>query len=970
MALSNDLETSLRAAEATDQQPGLADSAITFGPFRLHPARHLLLKDDMPVSIGARALEILIALVEHAGELVTKDQLVSRAWPNLVVEESNLRAQVANLRKALHDGRTGADYIAAVPGRGYRFVATILRSGQRLTDARSESRKNNLPARLTQVIGRADIIGALVSRLQRRRFVTIVGPGGIGKTTVALAIAAETLTSQEDGVWLHDLAPLSDSSLLPSVIASTLGLALTSHNRTEELIGLLRNKQMLLIFDSCERVVEAAADLVEKILKSAPSVRILTTSREPLRAEGESVHRLSPLETPPVMAGLTASSALSFPAVELFIERIVSNVDGFRLYDADAPLVADICRQLDGIPLAIELAAGRVDAFGVRGVAQGLDDRFRLLSGGRRTALPRHQALRATLDWSYDLLPDLERTLLRRLGAFVDGFTLNSVRAVATDSEIQDLVIADLLANLIAKSLVSSEIEGFVARYRLLDTTRAYTLVKLAESGELEAISRRHAEYFRHVFEAALSEWETRPNSEWLTSYGREIANMRTALDWAFSPSGDAELGIALTVAAIPLWFQLSSTEECRNRVEQALDHAAPGVNRDTHAREVMRLYMALGLSRTFTIGLAPQASAAWKKAFEIADSLGDGECRLEALWGLWFCHIGAGEYRAALSIAEQYYNSAETAEDRLIGHRLIGVPLHCLGDHARARGHIEGMLSRSAYTVKSSQGNRFRFDQPLAARVILAQMLWLQGFPDRAIEATHSSLDEAIATGHAISLCDALAQAVCPIAMLVGDLSAAEQAVTTLLSEATLHALDPWSVLGCCWKGALHIKRGELDYGLPLLRSALTDLREVRFAFYHAGFLGVLTEGFASAGQFEAAHGAIDEALEYCKQKEELWYIAELLRIKGEILLQKGDEGVPLAEEHFLRSGAWARQQAALSWELRAAISLARLRRQQGRVAEAREALALVYERFSEGFATTDLRVAKRLLDALSPSE
>lgn len=959
----------MRATEATNQQLGPADSAIAFGPFRLHLERHLLLKDDKAVSIGARALEILILLVEHAGELVTKDQLVSRAWPNLVVEESNLRAQVAVLRKTLHGGRRDENYITAVPGRGYRFVAKTSRPDIPPTDVRAKSRNNNLPVRLTQLIGRAEIISALGVRLQRRRFVTIVGPGGIGKTTVAIAVAAETLAFHEDGVWLLDLAPLADPGLVPSVLASTLGLPLTSHSPTEELIGLLRDKRMLLIFDNCERVIEAAADLVEKILKDAPSVRILTTSREALRADGESVHRLPPLEIAPAVAGLTAASALSFPAVELFVERVAANVDGFRLNDADAPLVADICRQLDGIPLAIELAAGSVDAFGVRGVAQGLDDRFRLLSGGRRTALPRHQALRATLDWSYELLSDWERKLLCRLGAFVDSFTLNSVRAVATDSEIQDSVVADLLANLVAKSLVSSEIKESAVRYRLLDTTRAYTIIKLAESGESGPISQRHAEYFRGVFETALSEWKKRPNSEWLTSYGREIANMRAALDWAFSSSGDAELGIALTVAAIPLWFQLSATEECRNRVEQALDRAAPGIDRDAHARSVMQLYMALGLSRTFTIGLAPQASAAWKKAFEIADSLGDGEFRLEALWGLWFCHIGEGEYRAALSIAEQYYSYARTAEDRHIGDRLIGVPLHILGDHARARGRIEGMLSRSADSMRSSQGNRFRFDQPLAARVILAQMLWLQGFPDRAIEATHSSLDEASATGHAISLCDALAQAMCPIAMLVGDLSATEQAVTTLLSEATLHALDPWAVLGCCWKGALHIKRGDLAYGIPLLTSGLKDLREVRFAFYHAGFLGALAEGYASAGQFNAAHGAIDEALERCQQKEELWCNAELLRIKGEILLQKGEENVPLAEEHFLRSGALARQQDALSWELRTAINLAQLRRQQFRFAEAREALASVYERFSEGFATNDLRAAKRLLDALSSS-
>jgi predicted ATPase/DNA-binding winged helix-turn-helix (wHTH) protein len=524
------VEAGLRATEATDQQSAPEDSAIAFGPFRLHPDRRLLLKGDKAVLIGTRALEILIALVEHAGELVTKDQLVSRAWPNSVVEESNLRAQVAVLRKALHGGETDEHYIAAVPGRGYRFVATTLRSGSPRADVEAKSRKNNLPVRLTRLIGRAEVISVLGLRLQRRRFVTIVGPGGIGKTTVALAIGDDTSASHEDGVWLHDLAPLADPCLVSSTLAATLGFRLTSHSPTEELIGLLRDRRMLLIFDNCEGMVEAAADLVEKILKNAPNVRILATSREPLRAESESVHRLSPLDTPPAVAGLTAASALSFPAVELLVERIAENVDGFRLRDANAQLVADICRQLDGIPLAIELAAGRVDAFGVRGVAQGLDDRFRLLSGGRRTALPRHQALRATLDWSYELLPDLERTLLRRLGAFVDGFTLDSIRAVATDSEMQEWAVADLLANLIAKSLVSSETEGSLARYRLLDTTRAYTLVKLAESAETGMISRRHAEYFRVVFEKALSEWQTRPNSEWLSTYSHEIANMRTAL--------------------------------------------------------------------------------------------------------------------------------------------------------------------------------------------------------------------------------------------------------------------------------------------------------------------------------------------------------------------------------------------------------------------------------------------------------
>jgi predicted ATPase/DNA-binding winged helix-turn-helix (wHTH) protein len=957
----------MRRDETAHRIGAPADRAIAFGPFRVHSERHLVLKNDKPIPIGARALEILIALVQEAGQLVTKDQLVARAWPNMIVEESNLRAQVAVLRKALDDGRNGARYIAAVPGRGYRFVAAISRVDDQLASAGPGGRKTNLPTRLTQMIGRADVVNILISRLRRRRFLTIVGPGGIGKTTVAIAVAAELSGSYEDGAWIVDLAHFADAALVPNVLAATLGLALTSDDPAEELTTSLRDKRILLVLDNCERVVEPSAVLAEKILKGAPCVDILTTSREPLRAEGESVHRLSPLETPPVVAGLTAAAALSFSAVELFVERAASSVDGFQLSDADAPVVADICRQLDGIALAIELAAGRVDAFGVRGVAERLDNRFRVLIGGRRTALPRHQTLNATLDWSYALLSGPERTVLRHLGAFAGGFTLESVCGIAGNTEIEKEDIPELLANLIAKSLVSAQTDMPVARYRLLDTTRAYALAKLVESTEFGTIRRRHAEYFRGLFERAMTEWETGAAGEWLASYGPETDNVRMALDWAFSSGGDATLGRALTVAAIPLWFQLSSTDECRNRVEHALASVEPAASRDTHARQIMHLYVALGLSRTFTTGLAPQAAAAWMKAFEIAESLGDREFQLEALWGLWVCQIGIGEYRAALKTAQKFCAHAESASDLVIGDRLIGVPLHCMGDHAKARRHIERTLSREAPPAKSADGIRFRFNQPLAARVILAQMLWLQGLPDRATDAARSSVEEARATGHAISLCDALAQAACLLAMFVGEWTAAEESIAILVDQSSRHALGPWKVLGQCWKGALLVKRGELGTGLRLLGNSLEELREVRFALYHTGFLSTLAEGLATAGQVARGLGVIDEALERSKQKEELWCIAELLRVKGELLLQSASRDVARAEEHFLRSHEWARRQRALSWELRTATSLAGLHRTQGRAEEARISLMAVYERFSEGFATRDLRTAKALIDELS---
>jgi predicted ATPase len=263
------------------------------------------------------------------------------------------------------------------------------------------------------------------------------------------------------------------------------------------LVNFLKHKQMLLVLDSCEHVIEAAAALAEEVLRGAPGVHILATSREPLRAGGERVQRLAPLGLPPDSATLTASTALTFPAVQLFVERAGASLDGFELSDADAPIVANICRSLDGIALAIELAAGRVDAFGIRDLAAHLNDRLRLVTRGRRTALPRHQTLSATLDWSYEFLPEPERALLRRLAVFAGSFTLEAARAVAAGVEIAESEVVDCVANLVAKSLVAADVGGETVRYRLLETTRGYALAKLAESGESSQVARRHAEYFR-----------------------------------------------------------------------------------------------------------------------------------------------------------------------------------------------------------------------------------------------------------------------------------------------------------------------------------------------------------------------------------------------------------------------------------------------------------------------------------------
>jgi predicted ATPase/DNA-binding winged helix-turn-helix (wHTH) protein len=949
-----------------DPPTASAERAISFGPFRLLPTQRLLLEGDRPLRLGSRALDVLIALVERAGELVSKDELMARVWPNTFVEEANLKVHVSALRRALGDGQGGNRYLINSPGRGYRFVAPIssMESASAATP-QSVKRLHNLPAMLTRLIGRADTVSKLAEQLPRQRFLTIVGTGGVGTTSVALALAEALLPAYEDGVWLVELAPLADPRLVPTALPAALGLELRADDPLPGLIAALRDKQMLLVLDNCEHVIESAASLAVAILRDAPRVHILATSREPLRAEGEHVYRLRQLTSPPHSAQLTAAEALAFPAVQLFVERAAASLGEFELSDADAAFVADICSKLDGVPLAIEFAAARVDAFGVRGLASRLDDRLRLLTSGRRTALPRHQTMRATLDWSYEFLPELERLVLQRLAIFAGAFSLEAASAVAASSESAASEIAEHIASLVAKSLVTADVGGATVLYRLLETTRAYALEKLTESGELQRVAQRHAEYYRDLFERAGAEWLTKPAAEWHADYGRGIDEVRTALDWAFSPGGDAAIGVALTVAAAPLLFQMSLINECRGRVEQALAALKLGSSRSE--RREMQLYAALGWSLMYTTGPARATGAAWTTALALAERLDDTDYQLRALWGLWASRVNNGEFRETLALARRFQSLAASAPDpadALISDRMIGASLHFLGDQAGARRHIERMLKGYITPPQRSDAVRFQFDQRVTARITLARALWLQGFADQAMRDVESNIEHALSINHTLSLCNALAQAACPIALLAGDLPAAERFIAMLLHLAERHALDVWHAYGRCFKGDLLLRRGDVDGGLQLLRAAVDELREARFVQYHTAFLDALARGFAAAGRVAPGLAAIDEALAQSERNEERWCVAELLRIKGDlVLLEGGRKAVPVAEDLFAESLAWARRQAVLSWELRTSISLARLQRRQGRTQEAHGLLASVYGRFTEGFETADLLTAKQFL-------
>jgi len=942
------------------------EETFVFGSFRLVPAQRVLLDDGKPLRLGSRALDILITLVKHAGETISKEQLIAHTWPDTVVDDGALRVHVAALRKALGDGRTGRRYVANNPGRGYGFVAPVTRDHppRAIDPSNGAAAEGNLPAALTRIVGRDDVIAALAAQLARRRFLTIVGPGGIGKTTVAVAVAGAVRGSYKDGVWYVGLASLSEPELVPSALAAALGIVPSNTNPVQGLTAWLRDKAALIVLDSCEHVIDAAATLAEAVLKVAPGVSILTTSREPLRAEDETLHRLAALDLPSNAVDLTANDALRYPAIQLFNERAIAAADSFAFVDADVPAVFEICRRLDGIPLALELAAARVDAFGVRDLAAHLDDRFYVLTSGRRTALPRHQTLGAVLDWSYQLLPERERAVLRRLSVFAGDFTLEAAVAVAADPGPSEVV--DHLANLVGKSMIAADPRGEVAQYRLLDTTRLYAFEKLKGSGEVQQIARRHAEYYRALFAPADAESETLSQAEWLAIYGRHLDNVRAALDWAFSPEGDPQTGVALTVAAVPLWVQLSLLGECRERAERAL--AALEGDAAATMRARMQLSWALGWSLMYGVSRAREAGSAWVTALELAERLNDTTYRLRALWSSCIDQFNNGDLRTALAFARRFSGLATEsgdAIDLMMADRLLATAQHYFGDQKAARDHIDRALARLADLAQQPQIVRVRFDMRVSTHYFQARILWLQGLAEQALKVVQHNIEEGNAIGQALSFCSVLGQGACPITFWAGDFDAAERYGAMLLDHTERHPIRLWQIWARCFNGLVIAGRGDTSAGLRVLRAGLEQAGEARFLPRFLLLLGELAACLEKTGDIVLGLETVDEAIARCEARNEGWYIAELLRIKGQLLLADGGPDAAVnAEAQFLQALDRARRQGALSWELRTATSLARLWRDQHRVAEGRELLGSVYGRFSEGFETADLQLAKTLVD------
>lgn len=587
------------------------------GPFRLDPSAGALTRAGVAVPLGGRAVAVLAALVERPNEYVPKARILDAAWPGLVVEEANLAVQISSIRRALAQAPGGERWIETLARRGYRFAGPVEVVGDTSAgESTGQPRRSNLPVPPTSFVGREREVVEIKRLLRAARLVTLAGVGGIGKTRLALQVAAELSSAYRDGVWMVDLAPLTDPALVASAAAQALGLGEATGERVAETLARkVRGRQLLLVLDNCEHVLEQAANLADALIRGVADLTILATGRELLHIAGEQAYTLATMSLPESATRLEAMARSE--AVQLFVERAQEQLPDFALSESCAPAIAELCVSLDGIPLAIELAAARIRTMSIEQINARLDDRLRLLARSVDNAPPRQRTLGATLDWSHDLLTQEQRTMLRRLGAFAGGFDLAAASEVALEGRGEPEV-TELVSQLVARSLVLSEAGDAGARYRLLETTRVYTLEKLAAAGETTAVRRRHAAYFRDLFENAFADWFRMPDAAWRNIYPVELDNVRRALDWTLRAEGDAALGIALAGSSALMWRTLGLFGEGRQWVDLALSREEALASRPQEAR----LRLAHGV--LFNTSSPLQSVASLERAIGLLRNLDD----------------------------------------------------------------------------------------------------------------------------------------------------------------------------------------------------------------------------------------------------------------------------------------------------------------------------------------------------------
>jgi predicted ATPase len=847
------------------------------------------------------------------------------------------------------------------------------------------------------MIGRETVVGEVSDKLRDERFVTLLGPGGIGKTTIALAVGRAAAEEFGGKVHFVDLESLTDSRHVAGAVATSLGVALKSEDTGLELVDLVRSRRLLIILDSCEHVIEAVASLAEQLYRQTEGIHVLTTSRELLKVEGEHCYRVPPLDYPPDGSEQTANAVLRYPAAQLFGQRVAARAGSFVLTDEEAPFVAEICQKLDGLPLAIELAAGQVAALGIKNTVARLVSRPELLKLSHRTAVPRHRTLKATLDWSYDLLSDGERIVFRRIAPFVGYFTLEGARHVAGELGADTGEIFDAIAGLVEKSLITIRIDETHAEYRLLDTTRAYALEKLEEHAEVDLVLRRHAEYVvgylesRRVALLALAKAEgaaaypspsanihlgpersfgPRGDNQIATglaaasTHSSQLGNIRAALEWSFGPNGDNEIATRLAAASTQLFLELSLLIECRIWAERAIARLG---DQHKNSRREMEISTSLSLALMHSEGSSGPVRQAFSRALDVAAIQGDVACELQLLSGLFMYCGWTTDISAALDIASR---SKEVAlktgdhDDIALAESMLGAAHHLAGNQLVALKHFESGLRHSA------SGSRFRAGQHLFHHsslllVGIARCLLYRGLLDQSLDYAKRAIEEGEKSNHPATLCRSLSL-VLPVYLALADSRRSEQYIAQLTELAAAYSLKPYRAVATGLRGQWLLLQNDLREGIPLLKRALEELHAQRHEMLNMDFLCDLGAGLIAMGEHQEALTLTVNAIDVQQRGGKFLYMPALFRMKGLILASRSAEDYFEAKGSLMSAIDWAKRQSATLLELKAATDLAELLLKQGRVPEAYKHLGAAFDRTPAGIVSPDHERALQVLNRL----
>ncbi|UCI05179.1 winged helix-turn-helix domain-containing protein [Mesorhizobium sp. B1-1-8] len=933
-----------------------ASEVVSIGAFRLFPSQRRLTKDGETIKLGSRALDILIVLADRAGEVVSQKEIIAKVWPNVFVEDVSLRVHIAALRKTLNCD--GTRYLRNARGRGYSLVAPTSRT---MTEERAEFSIEPvyyLPSPLTAMVGRDEDVKEICEKLLSKKFVTVVGAGGVGKTIAALSVAHLLLEEFLGAICFVELSAIGSPQVVATTITSAFRLSIRSEDPIPELIAHLRDKRVLLILDNCEHLIETAAVIAERLVAGTPHLHILATSREALRAEGEQVHLLHPLVSPPANGALTATQVLAYPAARLFCDRVGTAGFGDALTDEDARIVGGMCRELGGIALAIELAAARVAVYGIRNTASLLSSQVALHWSGRRTAPARQQTINAMLDWSHNLLSEAERMVLRQLSTFAGSFTLEAAkRVVQSDLGTEQVVAA--VGGLCEKFLVSAYSSGPIVRYRLLDITRTYAASKLLlQVDEMHALQERHAIYYRDLL-AENASGDRSPRA-----LATEIDNIRTALHWSFGPKGDPDLGVQLARASATTWLGLGLLTECYDWMKIASDALN---NTRASQSEQLEIYMPLAITLLFIGREIAEFEPIWNKVFSLAVSLGDTKSQMEWSRALWARLIRVPRYAASLLAAEKCLNIARGTEaPGAVGHAewMVGQSKLFLGRLEEAIGHFGRFIDADTEPSKLIMLKDTSYDRRLDSLGCSSCLLWLTGFPEQALRTSR----EAVSTAESFEfpLPFAVAMMWCGFSQyfIGSDIEKIEADMVALVEHSELHGIPQCQGFGLSILGLCQTRRGRFHEGRRIVEEGLRLQEASHYRVFHPIIRTELAEAAVREGRIADAEWFLRQNDGDDINDPEHWCTAEILRVKGVVAEASGDWNA--GADLYQRAGALAHRQGALSWELRSTISFGKSSVIHRREREAVNALEVVYGRFTEGFGTPDMLKAKRLLDEL----